>query len=217
VRVVIAEDSTLLREGLIRLLGEAGHDVVATVGDGPALVEAIAAHEPDVSVVDVRMPPGHTDEGLRAAIEARRRAPGAPILVLSQYVELSYADELLADGRGAVGYLLKDRVTDVDEFLDALGRVASGGTALDPEVVAQLLISRRSPIHALTSRERDVLTLMAEGRSNSAIAGMLFITEGAVEKHINSVFGKLNLAPSSHDHRRVMAVLAYLRASPLQF
>jgi DNA-binding NarL/FixJ family response regulator len=208
---VVAEDSVLLREGLIRLLAEAEHEVVAAVADGPALVEAIAAHLPDVSIVDVRMPPHYGDEGLRAAIEARRRVPGAAVLVLSQYVELSYAEDLLADAAGAVGYLLKDRVTDVDDFLDALRRVARGGTALDPEVVSQLLVARRSPLHALTSREQDVLRLMAEGRTNAAISRQLVVTEGAVEKHVNSIFGKLNLAPSGSDHRRVMAVLTYLR------
>jgi DNA-binding NarL/FixJ family response regulator len=208
---VVAEDSILLREGLIRLLGEAGHEVVAAVGDAPALIEAIIAHLPDVSVVDIRMPPGHTDEGLRAAIEARRRVLATPILLLSQYVEVSYADDLLADGAGAVGYLLKDRVTDVDEFLDSLRRVAGGGAVLDPQVVSQLLVSRRNPVYALTSRERDVLKLMAEGRTNNAIARHLVVTDGAVEKHINSIFGKLNLPPSDDDHRRVLAVLTYLR------
>jgi DNA-binding NarL/FixJ family response regulator len=210
-RVVVADDSILLREGLIRLLGEAEHEVVAAVGDGPALVEAIAQHRPDVSIVDVRMPPSHTDEGLRAAIEARGRVPGTPILVLSQYVELSYADDLLADRVGAVGYLLKDRVTDVEEFLDALHRVAGGAIVLDPEVVSQLFVSRRDPMQTLTPRERDVLKLMAGGRTNSAIARQLVVTEGAVEKHINNIFGKLNLASSDSDHRRVMAVLTYLR------
>lgn len=210
-RVVVADDSILLREGLIRLLGEAEHEVVAAVGDGPALVEAIAQHRPDVSIVDVRMPPSHTDEGLRAAIEGRARVPATPILVLSQYVELSYADDLLADRVGAVGYLLKDRVTDVEEFLDALHRVAGGAIVLDPEVVSQLFVSRRDPMHTLTPRERDVLKLMAEGRTNSAIARQLVVTEGAVEKHINNIFGKLNLASSDSDHRRVMAVLSYLR------
>lgn len=210
-RIVVAEDSILLREGLIRLLGEAEHEVVAAVGDGPALVEAIAGHRPDVSIVDVRMPPGHTDDGLRAAIEARGQVPGTPILVLSQYVELSYADDLLADRVGAVGYLLKDRVADVDEFLTALHRVAGGATVLDPEVVAQLFASRRAPTQALTPRERDVLALMAEGRTNTAIARQLVVTEGAVEKHVSNIFAKLNLPPSDSDHRRVMAVLAYLR------
>lgn len=211
-RVVVAEDSTLLREGLIRLVGEAEHEVVAAVGDAPTLVEAITVHRPDVSIVDVRMPPGYTDDGLQAAIEARTRVPGTPILVLSQYVELSYADDLLADRTGAAGYLLKDRVADVDEFLDALERVARGATVLDPDVVSQLFVSRRGPQQPLTPRERDVLSLMAEGRTNTAIARQLVVTEGAVEKHINNIFAKLKLAPSDSDHRRVMAVLSYLRA-----
>src|SRR3954451_12618245 len=171
-RVVIADDAVLLREGLIRLVEENGHTVVAAVGDGPALVEAIVKHKPDVSIVDVRIPPTHTDEGLRAAVEARAQVPGTPILVLSQYVEVSYADDLLADRAGAVGYLLKDRVAEISEFLDALGRVAAGGTVLDPEVVGQLLVRRRGrdPLDALTPREREVLGLMAQGRSNTAIA-----------------------------------------------
>jgi DNA-binding NarL/FixJ family response regulator len=211
VRVVVADDSVLLREGLVRLVEEAGDEVVAAVGDGPALVEAISEHRPDVSIVDVRMPPSHTDEGLRAAIESRRRVPGTPILVLSQYVEVSYADDLLADRVGAVGYLLKDRVADVDEFLDGLRRVAAGGTVLDPEVVSQLFVARKDPIRTLTPREHDVLKLMAEGRTNTAIAKALVVTEGAVEKHISNIFGKLQLAPSDSDHRRVMAVLTYLR------
>jgi DNA-binding NarL/FixJ family response regulator len=211
VRVVVADDSVLLREGLVRLVEEAGDEVVAAVGDGPSLVDAITAHRPDVSIVDVRMPPSHTDEGLRAAIESRRRVPGTPILVLSQYVEVSYADDLLADRIGAVGYLLKDRVADVDEFLDGLRRVAAGGTVLDPEVVSQLFVARKDPIRTLTPREHDVLKLMAEGRTNTAIAKALVVTEGAVEKHISNIFGKLQLAPSDSDHRRVMAVLTYLR------
>jgi DNA-binding NarL/FixJ family response regulator len=210
-RVVVADDAVLLREGLVRLLAEGGHEVVAAVGDGPALVEAITAHRPDVSIVDVRMPPTFTDEGLRAAVEARRLVSGAPVLVLSQYVESSYADDLLADGAGAAGYLLKDRVTHIDEFLDALQRVADGGVALDPEVIAQLVVRRRSPLERLTAREREVLALMAEGRSNTAIASQLVVSEGAVEKHISNVFGKLDLPPSEEDHRRVLAVLAYLR------
>ncbi|MEA2492437.1 MAG: hypothetical protein QOJ29_348 [Thermoleophilaceae bacterium] len=210
-RVVVADDAVLLREGLVRLLGEAGHEVVATVGDGLAVVDAISRHRPDVSIVDVRMPPTHTDEGLRAAVEARRIVPGAPVLVLSQYVESSYADDLLADGFGAVGYLLKDRVTLIDDFLDALQRVADGGIVLDPEVVAQLLVHRTSPLGRLTARERDVLALMAEGRSNTAIAERLVVSHGAVEKHVGNVFAKLDLPPSDEDHRRVRAVLAYLR------
>lgn len=212
-RVVVADDAVLLREGLIRLLGEAGHEVVAAVGDGPALVAAITTHRPDVSIVDVRMPPTFTDEGLRAAVEARRLVSGAPVLVLSQYVESSYADDLLAGGAGAVGYLLKDRVTHIDEFLDAVQRVADGGIALDPEVVAQLVVRRRSPLERLTAREKEVLALMAEGRSNAAIAATLVVSDGAVEKHISNVFAKLDLPPSEEDHRRVLAVLAYLRGT----
>jgi len=211
VRVVVADDAVLLREGLARLLADAGHDVVALVGDGPGLVEAVVAHRPDVSIVDVRMPPTHTDEGLRAAVEARRLVPGSPVLVLSQYVESSYADDLLADDLGAAGYLLKDRVTHIDEFLAAVERVASGGIALDPEVIAQLLVRRRNPMSRLTPRELDVLSLMAEGRSNAAIADGLVISQGAVEKHISNVFAKLDLAPSDDDHRRVLAVVTYLR------
>ena len=213
-RVVIAEDSVLLREGLVRLVEESGALVVATVGDGPSLVAAVVEHRPDVSVVDVRMPPTQRDEGLRAAIEARRRIPGSPVLVLSQYVERQYASELLADGAGGVGYLLKDRVGDVREFMEALRRVAAGGTALDPEVVAQLMIRRRRDdrLSALTPREREVLGAMAEGRTNAGIAGALGITEGATEKHISNIFGKLDLPESQNDHRRVLAVLAYLGA-----
>jgi DNA-binding NarL/FixJ family response regulator len=212
-RVVIADDAVLLREGLIRLVEENGHIVVAAVGDGPSLVEAIAEHKPEVSIVDVRMPPSHTDEGLRAAVEARARVPGTPILVLSQYVEVAYADDLLADRVGAVGYLLKDRVSEVAEFLDALRRVAGGATVLDPEVVAQLLVRRRrdDPLRNLTPREREVLALMAEGRSNTAIARKIVVTEGAVEKHVRNIFTKLDLPPDDEQHRRVLAVLAYLR------
>ncbi len=212
-RVVVADDSVLLREGLIRLLTEHGHEVVAAVGDGPALVQAIDTHRPDVSVVDVRMPPSHTDEGLRAAVQARRLVPGSPILVLSQYVEVSYADDLLADGAGAVGYLLKDRVVAVGEFLDGLTRVAAGGTVLDPDVVAQLLVRRRSddPLRQLTLREQEVLALMAEGRSNTNIARTLVVSDGAVEKHVTNIFAKLALPPDGEQHRRVLAVLTYLR------
>ena len=212
-RIVVADDAVLLREGLVRLLAEDGHQVVAAVGDGPALVEAVLAHRPDVSVVDVRMPPTHTDEGLRAAIAARSQLPGAPILVLSQYVEASYAGDLLADGSGAVGYLLKDRVARVDEFLDALHRVALGATVLDPQVVAQLLAGRRrrSALEGLTARERELLALMAEGHSNAAIARQLVLSASAVEKHIGNVFAKLGLPPDDAQHRRVLAVLAYLR------
>jgi DNA-binding NarL/FixJ family response regulator len=213
VRVVIADDAVLLREGLIRLLAETGHDVVAAVGDGPSLVSAVAEHKPDVSIVDVRMPPSHTDEGLRAAVQARASVPGTPVLVLSQYVEVSYADDLLADGRGGIGYLLKDRVSEVGDFLDGLARVAAGGTVLDPEVVAQLFARRRrgDPLRTLTPREREVLGLMAEGRSNTAIAKHLVVTEGAVEKHVRNIFTKLDLPPDEEQHRRVLAVLAYLK------
>jgi DNA-binding NarL/FixJ family response regulator len=213
VQVVIADDAVLLREGLIRLLAENGHRVVAAVGDGPSLVAAVTEHRPDVSIVDVRMPPSHTDEGLRAAVEARARIPGTPVLVLSQYVEVSYAEDLLADRRGGVGYLLKDRVAEVGEFLDALDRVARGATVLDPDVVAQLLVRRRrdDPLRTLTPREREVLGLMAEGRSNTAIARQLVVSEGAVEKHVRNVFAKLDLIPDDEQNRRVLAVLAYLR------
>jgi DNA-binding NarL/FixJ family response regulator len=212
-RVVLADDSVLLREGLIRLLEEAGCTVVAAVGDGGALVAAVVQHHPDIAVVDVRMPPTFTDEGLRAAIEARRKVPGTAVLVLSQYVEESYAGDLLADGAGGVGYLLKDRVGALDDLADALARVAAGGTVLDPEVVSQLFARRRrDPIATLTPRERDVLGLMAEGRTNAAIARKLVVTEGAVEKHISSIFLKLDLPPSDDDHRRVMAVLTWLAA-----
>ncbi|WUK30598.1 response regulator transcription factor [Streptomyces sp. NBC_00370] len=214
-RIVVADDAVLLREGLVRLLAEDGHEVVAAVGDGPALVEAVLAHRPDVSVVDVRMPPTHTDEGLRAAITARGQLPGSPMLVLSQYVEVSYAAELLADGSGAVGYLLKDRVAKVEEFLDALARVARGATVLDPQVVAQVLTGRRrdDPLAALTPRERQLLGLMAEGHSNTAIARRLALSNSAVEKHIGNVFAKLGLPPDDAQHRRVLAVLAYLNLS----
>jgi DNA-binding NarL/FixJ family response regulator len=211
-RVVIAEDSALIREGLARLIEDSGGSVVAKVGDGEAFVAAVEEHRPDVSVVDVRMPPSQRDEGLRAAIEARRRVPGTPVLVLSQYVERQYATELLADRAGGVGYLLKDRVGDIPEFIDALRRVARGGTALDPEVVAQLMVPRRAddPLAALTPREREVLAAMAEGRTNVGIANELHISEGATEKHIGNIFGKLELPDSPDDHRRVLAVLAYL-------
>ena len=212
-RIVIAEDSVLLREGITRLLGDGGHEVVAAVGDGPGLVEAVATHRPDLAVTDVRMPPSFRDEGLRAAIEARRRVPGQPVLVLSQYVEDTYAAELLAsgDGRG-LGYLLKDRVADVSDFLAAVLRVAAGEAVLDPEVIAQVLVRRRSVdrLAALTPREQEVLALMAEGRSNSAIAERLVVSDGAVEKHVTSVFGKLRLHPDAADSRRVLAVLAWL-------
>jgi DNA-binding NarL/FixJ family response regulator len=213
-RIVLAEDSVLLREGLVRLLQEAGHTVVAAVDDALALVPAVLEHRPDLAVVDVRMPPTFTDDGLRAAVEARRVLPGLSVLVLSQYVEESYARDLLADGRGGVGYLLKDRIQDLDALAEALDRVAGGGSAIDPEVVAQLLTRRRTadPLDALTPRERDVLALMAEGRSNTGIAHQLVVSAGAVEKHIRSVLMKLDLPPAQEDHRRVLAVLAWLNA-----
>jgi DNA-binding NarL/FixJ family response regulator len=213
VRVVIADDSVLLREGLVRLVEEEGCEVVAAVGDGPALVRAVVEHRPDVAVVDVRMPPTHPDEGLRAAVEARAAVPGTGVLVLSQYVEVAYADELLADGRGGAGYLLKDRVTDLDSFRAALTGVAAGGTVLDPQVVAQLFARRRAddPVRRLTPREREVLGLIAEGSSNGAIARRLVVTEGAVEKHTQRIFAKLGLTQDEDQHRRVMATLAYLR------
>ncbi len=211
-RVVIAEDSALIREGLARLIQESGNIVVAKVADAPSFVAAAVEHKPDVSVVDVRMPPTQRDEGLRAAIEARRLVPGTPVLVLSQYVERQYATELLADGAGGVGYLLKDRVADVAEFMDALHRVAGGGTALDPEVVSQLMVLRRRDdrLSSLTPREREVLAAMAEGRTNLGIANALGISEGAAEKHISNIFGKLDLTETETAHRRVLAVLAYL-------
>ncbi|WP_181779802.1 response regulator transcription factor [Pseudonocardia pini] len=211
-KVVLAEDSLLLREGLVRLLEEADTTVVAAVGDGEALVEAVATHRPAVAVVDVRMPPSFTDEGLRAALEVRERWPATGILVLSQYVEETYAGDLLAAG-GGVGYLLKDRVSKLAELSDALVRVAAGGTVLDPEVVKALLTHRRrrDPVAALSPREREVLGLMAEGRTNTAIGRALVISQGAVEKHISAIFTKLDLTPSGDDHRRVKAVLAWLR------
>jgi len=211
-RVVIAEDSVLLREGLTRLLAEAGFDVVAAVADAEQLLRAVGAHLPDVVVADVRMPPTHRDEGVRAALVIRQRWPKTAVLLLSQYVEERYATELLAGDTRGVGYLLKDRVADVDEFVEALRRVGGGGAALDPEVVAQLLARsrRRHPLERLTQRERQVLQLMAEGRSNGGIAGHLVVTEGAVEKHVSSIFSKLDLAPTESDHRRVLAVLRYL-------
>ena len=210
-RVVIAEDNALLREGLVLLLTSAGHEVVAVAGTGPEVLPALLEHRPDAAVLDVRMPPGFRDEGLRAALEARARIPGLPVLVLSQYVEESYAAELLAGGANGLGYLLKDRVGRVDEFLDALERVAAGGTALDPEVVTELLTRRKdSPLDALTPRESEVLKLMAEGHDNATIAKMLVVTERAVHKHIGNVFLKLGLPPSDSGHRRVLAVLTYL-------
>jgi DNA-binding NarL/FixJ family response regulator len=209
-RVVIAEDSILLREGLTRLLTEAGHDVAASVGDGETLLRAVGEHQPDAVVADVRMPPTFTDEGLRAALVVRDRWPDVGVLVLSQWVEERYASELISGRPQGVGYLLKDRVADVGEFLGALRRVAEGGSALDPEVVAQLLARSHHPLGSLTQREREVLALMAEGRSNSAIAAALVVGGGAVEKHINNIFAKLGLAPGDRDHRRVLAVLRYL-------
>lgn len=213
-RVVIADDSVLLRAGLERLLVDAGFDVVASVGDAPSLLRAVHELRPDVAVVDVRMPPGFSDEGLRAAVELRRVAPATGVLVFSQYVEEPAAQELLALGARGVGYLLKDRVADVSEFIDAVTRVARGGTALDPEVIAQVMARRRrdDPLASLTPRERDVLTLMAEGRSNTAIATRLDIGEGAVEKHVSHIFSKLALEPDDSDHRRVLAVLAFLKS-----
>jgi DNA-binding NarL/FixJ family response regulator len=214
VRVVIAEDLTLLRDGLIRLLQAFDCEVVASVDNGPALLPALMAHHPDVAVVDVRLPPTFTDEGLQAAVAARAALPGLPVLVLSQHVEQLYARELLTDGTGGVGYLLKDRVSNVGQFIDAVRRVAAGGTVMDPEVVAQLLARRHreDPLAGLTPREREVLASMAEGRSNAAIAARLFVTDKAISKHINSIFSKLGLPPSDDDNRRVLAVLAYLNS-----
>ncbi len=212
-RVVIAEDAVLLREGIARLLDHAGDEIVAIVETGPDLIDAIVEHRPDVSIVDVRMPPSFSDEGIRAAIEARARVPDSPILILSQYVEEQYAGELLESGAEGVGYLLKDRVADVSDFLSALRQVAGGGTVLDPEVVSQLFSRRRRDdrLSDLTPRECEVLGLMAEGQSNGAIADQLFIGAGTVEKHISNIFSKLNLDDTSNQHRRVLAVLAYLR------
>jgi len=210
-RVVIAEDAALFREGLSRLLADRGHEVVAAVSDGEALLAAVARHHPDVAVVDVRMPPTHTDEGLRAAIELRRDHPGTGVLVLSQYIETRYAARLLAGNAAGVGYLLKDRVAEVAEFAGALARVAGGGTALDPEVVSQLVrTSRADGLAALTPRESDVLALMAEGRSNAGIAAALVVSAGVVEKHVAGIFAKLGLPPSEADNRRVLAVMRYL-------
>lgn len=210
-RVVLGEDHALLRDGLTRLLRAHDFEVVEAADTGPTLLRALLTRRPEVAVVDVRLPPTFTDEGLRAAIEARREVPGLPVLVLSQYVEPLYARELMADRRGGVGYLLKDRVSQVAQFVDALRRVAAGGTAMDPEVVAQLLGGQRNRLDALTAREREVLALMAEGRTNAAIAGKLFVTEKAIGKHINNVFRKLDLVESADDNRRVLAVLAYLQ------
>jgi DNA-binding NarL/FixJ family response regulator len=211
-RIVIAEDAAVIRAGLTEILTDRGHEIVAAVGDAEALKDAVAAEKPDVAIVDVRMPPSHTDEGLRAAIAIRRDHPGVGILVFSQYIETRYAADLLATGTGGIGYLLKDRVADVAEFTDAITRIAAGGTALDPEVVSGLLNASRhaNTLGTLTAREQDVLALMAEGRSNSAIADRIFVSERAVEKHISNIFTKLNLPPSDSNHRRVLAVLAYL-------
>jgi DNA-binding NarL/FixJ family response regulator len=212
VRVVIAEDLALLRDGLERLLRDNGIDVVAAVDNPTALIDAVMTMQPDLAIVDIRLPPTFRDEGVRAAIELRERAPDTAILVVSQYVERAYAAELLADARGGVGYLLKDRIFDVGEFVDVVRRVAGGGTALDPEVVAQLVSRRRqgSALDRLTDREREVLGLMAEGRSNGALAERLVLSLGAIEKHVANIFTKLDLPPSGSDHRRVLAVVAYL-------
>jgi DNA-binding NarL/FixJ family response regulator len=213
VRAVIAEDLALLRDGLTRLLRDNEIDVVAAVGDGDALVHAVLRERPDVAIVDIRMPPTFRDEGLRAALTLRERVPETGILIVSQYVEATYARELLADGRGGVGYLLKDRVMDVGAFVEAVRRVADGGTALDPEVVAHF-VGRKDRLAALTPREREVLALIAEGRSNASIAEALVLTVGAVEKHVASILQKLQLPPSEDTHRRVLAVLAYFDATP---
>jgi DNA-binding NarL/FixJ family response regulator len=213
-RVVLADDSVLLREGVARLLTEAGLDVVAQAGDADDLLRKVGAHKPDVAIVDVKMPPTHTDEGLRAAAEIRERHPDVGVLVLSQYLEEGYALDLLSSSAERMGYLLKDRVADLDRFVDAVRRVGEGGSALDPEVVSRLLGRRRreDPLEEISPREREVLGLMAEGRSNHAIADALVVTERAVEKHVTSIFSKLNLPPTAEDHRRVLAVLTYLRA-----
>ena len=212
-RAVIAEDLVLLRDGLSRLLADNGIEVVAAVDNGDSLITSVLLERPDIAIVDVRLPPSFGDEGLRAALDIRRRVPDTAILVLSQYVEQTYARELLADGRGGTGYLLKDRVIDIPQFIEAVRRVADGGTALDPEVVAQLFAVRRTsgPLERLTPREREVLAAMAEGRSNAGIAETLVLSVGAVEKHVASILQKLHLPPSDTDHRRVLAVLAYLQ------
>lgn len=211
-RVVVADDSVLLREGLVRLLDEVGYEVVAAVEDAPTFLLAVAEYRPDVALVDVRMPPTMTDDGLRAAVQARAAHPDLGVLMLSAYIELSYADVLLSDGRGGVGYLLKDRVTSLETLVTALRTISTGGTVLDPEVVAQLLVARRSdPLRALSRREKEVLGLMAQGRSNAAIAAELVVTSGAVEKHISNIFAKINLPDLGSDNRRVLAVLAWLK------
>jgi DNA-binding NarL/FixJ family response regulator len=214
VRIVLAEDLALLREGLIRIFETYGLEVADAVGNGPSLIRALTTHRPDIAVVDVRLPPTFTDEGLRAAIDARQRFPGLPVLVLSQYVEPIYARELLSDGAGAAGYLLKDRVMDIDRFIAAVRQVAEGGTVMDPDVIAALLTRHAAdaPLQALTPREHEVLALMAEGRSNAAIASRMFITEKAVSKHSNNIFAKLGLEQSGEDNRRVLAVLTYLKS-----
>jgi len=210
---VLAEDSVLLREGIVGLLGRYGHEVVSAVGDARALIAAVEEHAPDIVVTDVRMPPGFQDEGLHAAVRLRERRPALPVLVLSQYVQRTYAAELLDSGDGSgVGYLLKDRVGQVEEFIEALHQVADGGTVVDPEVVRQLLRRRRDPLEQLTPREREVLALIAEGRSNSAIAAELVVSEAAIGKHIGNILTKLDLPPAAGTHRRVLAVLTYLRA-----
>lgn len=211
-RVAVADDSVLLREGLVRVLGDAGLEVVGSFGDAETLLAALPSLTPDAVVLDVRMPPTFRDEGVRAAIEVRRRHPEVAILLLSQYVEVAYAQELLAAGTGGIGYLLKDRVISLDEVRDALERVAAGGTVLDPEVITQLMVRRVDPLAALTAREREVLELMAQGRTNAAIAAALFIGVGAVEKHISAIFAKLRLDAADGDHRRVLAVLAWLQS-----
>lgn len=210
-RIVIGEDNALLREGISLLVKTAGHEVVGIAASGPEIVPTLLRHRPDIAVLDVRMPPDFRDEGLRAAIEARKQLPGLAVLVLSQYVEQTYASELLATGANGTGYLLKDRIGRVEEFLDALNRVAAGGTALDPEVVSQLM-NRHDPLNALTPREREVLHLMAQGHDNLAIARQLVVTERAITKHIGNIFRKLDLPPSDSGHRRVLAVLAYVNS-----
>jgi DNA-binding NarL/FixJ family response regulator len=213
IRVVLAEDGVLLREGLVGVLSRFGFTVVAAVGDGPALLAAVAEHRPELVITDIRMPPGHTDEGLRAAVTLRRREPGLAVVMLSQYVQEEYATALLDTGDGRrVGYLLKDRVVDVQDFVASLRTVLGGGTVVDPEVVRRLLRRPRDPLAALSAREREVLALVAEGHSNSAIAARLFVTEAAVGKHVGSILAKLDLPPAEDTNRRVLAVLAYLRA-----
>lgn len=212
-RIVIAEDSVLLRAGLTRILADAGEEIVATVGDADELVRVVRLHEPDLAIVDVRMPPTHTDDGLRAALQIRSELPAVGLLVLSQYVEEQYATELLGQSMNSVGYLLKDRIADIGEFIGAVRQVAEGGTVLDPEVVAQLLARsrRHDPLERLTAREREVLTLMAEGRTNPAIARTLVVSDKAVEKHVGNIFSKLDLPPAPDDHRRVLAVLQWVK------